>query len=302
MEYTKLLREAYYATFEHKRMWWLGMAVLTGSGLGFRIFSNGAQYLPGALEDATGESLDELFADPVWQQWWSDSWWILFIALGCLFLFWIVALLIHLVAQSGLYYGAEQARLGKPVLFGAMCRVGVTTIGRYFGFYILLALMRFIAGLAFLIAFITLAASLVGLVFAVPLLFVTLLTSWAIALLVEVFVIYCLQGMTLRQYSSIDTFRYAWKTLQTNWLNSLLMAGVMLLIALVIGLASFCLYLILLAPFAILAYVAYTSEAWLMFGLSLAVGSLVIMAVWLTLKGMIQSFYVHVWHRVYASF
>ena len=302
MEYTKLLREAYHATFEHKGMWWLGMAVMTGGGIGSQFFSNGVQFIPDVIEDAGGGSFDEFFADPVWQQWWADSWWLVVVGLGLLMLLWIVAVLTHLVAQSGLYYGAEQARLGKPVQFGTMCVVGLKTIWRYFGFYVLLACARFLVGLAFIVALLTLAASIIGLIMVVPLLLVTVLFSWIVALLVEVFVVYCLQGMTLRQYSAWNTFSYAWKMLRQHWLDSALMAGLVWLIKLGFGLASFFLYLILIVPFAILAYVAYTSEAWLMLVLSLAVGSTVILAVWLSLKGMIQSFYAHVWHRVYASF
>ncbi len=303
MDYSKLIRDSYQTTFQHKRMWWLGMAVLTGSTVGGRLISTGIQEAISFSDNTElSNEIALFFNSQGMQDWWADSWWLVLVIVGLLFVLWIVAILTHLVAQSGLYFGAQQARLGQPVKFGAMCAIGVKTIWRYFGFYILLAIARFLAGLAFFISFISLLASIIGVIVAVPIIFAVMMLSWVLAIVIEVYVIFCLQGMTLNQYSSWDTFYQAWMVLRKNYLESILTAVLVILIKGALGLASFFLYLILVSPFAILVYVAYTSEAWLMFILSLVIGSLVIFSIRLLLKGMVQSFYAHLWHRLYASF
>jgi hypothetical protein len=303
VEYTKLLREAYQATWQHKRMWWLGMAILTGGSLGSNFVSNGLQIV-GDSADTTelSDAIGQWWSDPAVQDWWADSWWILIVVGFLVLLFWIVALFTHLVAQSGLYHGANQARLGQPVKFGEMCKVGIQTTWNYVGFYLLFALGRAVAGLTWTVALVTLAASLIGLVLAVPLAGLSIFAWVAINIVLETFIIYCLQGMTLQRYSGTATFGFAWQLLRQNFLDSVLASILVMLLKLAIGLATLFLYLILILPFAILAYVAYTSQGWLMAGVSSIVGGVLILALWLVLKGMVQSFYTHLWHRIYASF
>lgn len=301
MEYRQLLKESYRATFRHKRMWWLGMAVVGGGGgeVISRIIGQGINI---SLDEngETVQKMEAFFESPLLRLWLEDYWWIVLIMGVSFFLLWIAAIIFHLIARSGLYYGADQARTEQPVYFGKMVQAGVNTFWRYIGFYILLALIENAVMLLLFFNILWLALTIIGVIFAFPLLIISIFLIVPLAMALEVFVIYSLQGITLKRYGIIETMRTTWETLRHHVGENALAYLLIMLIKLVASFAVAVLVVILATPFAILAYVTYTSDAIVGAGLIVFSGLLLIGVLLFIWKGILQSFFSHFWNRVYT--
>lgn len=300
MEYIQLLKKSWQATWRQKMMWWLGMAVLGGgSSVFFRLSVDVADI---ALDDSSGDPspLVEVLNDPLAQLWWQDYWWLVVVVIVALLLLWLMAIVFHLIARSGLYFGAQQARLEQSVRFSEMLHAGVQSFWRYIGFYLLFGVGKLAAQIAIIMNLLLLSATIIGLIVAVPLVVILLLLSFPLAMALEVFVIYSLQGMSLQQYSSAQTMQEAWQKLQRRPGQTALAYVLMIIVKLVVGLGGLLIALLIATPFAIFVYVAYTSQAPLLAVVSGCVGLFVLMVIGLIGKGIFISFQSHFWNRVYT--
>lgn len=299
MDYSQIVQDAWHATLRHKVMWWLGMGVLGGGSIVARVTFEGFNVLIESDEELSSAAA-ALFESPFWRLWLEEYWWMAAIILLLFFILWIMVIVIDLIARSGLYYGANQARQHHPVHFGAMIQAGLHTFWRYVGFFIALALAKMAAVLGIAVSIISLIASVIGILFVLPFAFMALILTIPLAVGVEIFVIYSLQGMTIHRHGSIVTMQHTWQRLRTHAGDSVLAYIMMMVIQFVVRLVWWIVAMVIAAPFAILTYVAYTSDAPLGAVLSLLGGGTFLGVLWLAWKGIIQSFRSHYWHRVYT--
>ncbi len=295
----QLIKDSWQATWRHKNMWWLGMFVFGGGSLSWQFYNSGMNF---ALDsDTTSSGTVGALASPLWRLWLEDYWWVLMLLVFFFFIGAVVAMVLHLIAQSGLYYGANQARLGHPVQLGEMIKAGFSTFFRYLGFYVLLAVAKLVALCLIVINFIGLVWSVIGLLFVLPLFMILLLLSVPLAIAINIFVIYCLQGMTLHHHTIKQTMLPAWQRLRRYPGENALAFIAGIFIELIAGFVLLLVGALVAAPFAILAYVTYTSDAVLGLALSIISGVSLLLIILLVWKAIVRSMMSHYWHRVYAA-
>lgn len=294
MEYGNILKTAWQATWKHKAMWFLGMAIMTGGGSWFTNaggnvnLTDPSDYETAAMWDGIGEFLEE--------------YWFLVVLVGaCVLLLILVAYVCHYIAVGGMYHGAKLAKQGKPVQFWALCQAGTQTFWRVLGATIVFSLAVLVAITIAILSLILLALTIIGLVLAVPGIFLlilgTLPASWIMASLYS----FTIQGIVVERLAIWPAIQAAWQLFKKNWLHTLVAYGcvvgwqvasiiVIVLMLVVIGL-----------PVAIFGVVAYTSQAWLALGLAVLAALSLFGVLALFIKGISQSFAAHAWHGFYVA-
>lgn len=290
MEYGNILKAAWQATWKHKAMWLLGMAIIGGSHIGLTQFSynGGTDYRTDTLLDALGELVQE--------------YWVLVMLIAlCLLLLILTAYVFHYIALGGMYRGAALAKAEQPVQFAALCRAGTET----FWLVLAAALLFKIAIGALMLLLVTglvlLALTIVGLVIVIPLIIILLCLALPARSISASLYSFTIQGIVLQHLGIHQSWQQAWQLWKAHWLDTLLIYLILVGWKVLVSLVCLVGLVLLALPVALLGYLAYTSQAWLVLGLGalVLVGSLTMVA--FLIKGISQSFSAHLWHRCYAA-
>lgn len=290
MEYGNILKAAWQATWKHKAMWLLGMAILGGSHIGITQFSynGGTDYRTATLLDALGELVQE--------------YWILLVLIAvCLLLLILTAYVFHYIALGGIYRGAALAKAEQPVHFVALCRAGTETFWPVLAATLLFSIAIGAVMLLLVTGLVLLALTIVGLVIVIPLVIILLCLALPARSISASLYSFTIQGIVLHNLKIRQSWQRAWPLWKEHWLDTLLIYLILVGWKVVVGMVCVVGLVLLALPVALFGYLAYTSEAWLVLGLGalVIVGSLTLVA--FLIKGISQSFSAHLWHRCYAA-
>lgn len=260
MDYGNLLRRSWDIVWKNKFMFLLGFLAALGSGGGggnsasssnFRISDNDMQLPPEMVENIS--------------RYWRELGGVVLAVICLLFILGIVLWLVRLVAQTGLIDAASRIDDGGTSSFGAAMRVGASKLTSMaglnllmFGPFILFGLIAAGVAIAFFgpvfgellrgnpdpnfnVGAFGVVGACLGVIgcLMVPL-----------ALIVNVIYPFAQRGLVLRNLGIVDSIRHGWQVVKENVGDVILIIVIFLVIGFLFGLAS----LIVLLPFAFLAF------------------------------------------------
>lgn len=298
MNYGQIIKSAWQATWRYRAMWILGMAVLGGCNGGSTLLNVAAEALPDTT--ATSDYETQLLQDAMLDM--AEEYWILLLLVAvCVLLLIILTYVFHFIALGGMYQGAQAAGLQQPVQFGTMCKAGTKSFWRTIGVSLLIRLSVMIPLLFAFFTLIALAITVVGLVIAVPLLIILLISVLPLGWVVYSVYQLALQLIVLEQGAVLSSLTQAFQLWRANWKASIMIYLMNILNNGVVGVVTVLVSGLIALPLVIFGYFAYSSQAWLAIGLLILAGLLLILTVAFLLKGIAQSFSTHLWHRFYAE-
>lgn len=295
MEYSNILKTAWQATWRHKAMWFLGMAIMGGCNT--VTFNTGGNI--GSVIDTsdyqTANMMDGLFEL-------LEQYWLLVLLFGiCFFLLILVAWVVHYIALGGIYHGAMLAKQDKPVRFWALCQAGTQTFWRVVGTSLLFSIVIGAVMTIVVLSLIFLAFTVIGLIIVIPAIFLLVILALPMSWIIGTLFSFTIQGIVVEQYRIWQSCKAAYALFKKHWL------GTLIAYASVVGwsVAAMFLAIILVVligfPVAIFVVVAYTSQAWLALGLAVLAGVSIFGLILLFIKGISQSFAAHTWHGFYIA-
>lgn len=295
MEYSKILKQAFEYTKKHRSMWWLGMLVASGGG-GLSNANLPADFGDSAFTDSEIQRVVNSASN------WVVEYWYIVIMLGLLLLAIILlSIILHFIATAGLYYGANQARLGKHVTFKAMCKAGMKPFWRVVGLHLLIGLASVLAVGVPIVVLVLIGITIIGLVIAIPAFIVFLIALFPFMAALGIITTYATQYVVLDNEHILDSIRKAWKLLRSNLSDSAVIYLLTIVINIGIVLASIGIILIIAIPFAIIGFIAYNASGWIPVIIVAALGLVVVSIAMLFVKGIKHTYFFNVWHLTFAE-
>lgn len=257
--YREVLKRAYEATKKFKFLWIFGFfAAFLGAGGEFEtlfnsyidigersrgIFSLRPFYQDGFLWTMY-ESTTDFFGAYPWQA---------FLFLLLLFVVVIVVVWLAIVSQIGLFDAGNRIAKGKDVSYAEAYRVG----NKHFGSVLLINLvvkitmyaLFVVIGTPLIAAFLIRDSIIAGTVFVVLLFFVFV----PISIIVSFVVKYAIAYIVIKGKSVGESIKLGWRLFKDQWLVSIEMAFIILVIGIIVGLFILLLMGIAAVPFILIA-------------------------------------------------
>lgn len=296
MDYGKILKQAYHATFKHKSLWFLGMLVFSGVKFSVPNFgTNSAELFNNGMFSDADPSLGsgmENFGSSI-----ADYWWVIAIVMGLVLVLWLVALVLNNIAVAGMMIGADQARQGGKPTFVSSFKAGLPYFWKVLGMNVLLGLA--VGGVVVVISIplVLLAITIVGLIIAIP----GFILLFAALMIVVPFKMYALQNIVLRQQSIMDSYKSAWYMLRHNFGNSIVMVLFLGLIGFGVAFGALIIFGLVAGIFVALGFVAYAVAQWVLVVPIIIIGALVLIILTFLLKGIMTTFKYTVWHLTFIE-
>ena len=300
MNYGQLIKAAWYATWQNRSMWWLGMAVFATS-LPTQLLSLARQDWHTLTNltssgDYNTQALISSLTDLIAQY----RVLLILIAACCIALV-VLAYVCHCVAIGGLYHAAVEAKVGRRLSVKEMCQRGSKTVGSVLAISFILTVLASIP-----VVIVTALLIMVGwtgsgrwiaifLSYIVTFLFLPL--SWLVVSVLNL----SLQTAILEQQSIWMSIKTGWNLWRQHLTDTLLIYVLAIGWRLLAGVTITLFGCLIAIPLVIFCYFAYSSQAWLALGLIILVGITLLLTIGLILKGITQSFFAHLWHGLYAG-
>ncbi|EKD79298.1 MAG: hypothetical protein ACD_41C00108G0001, partial [uncultured bacterium] len=231
----------------------------------------------------------------------TDYWILVVLFVICLLLFIILAYVCHYIALGGIYHGASLAKQGKPVHFWALCQAGTQTFWRVLGVTLLFSISLGLAVTSIVLCLIFLAFTIIGLILVIPgiflLILITIPASWFVAALFS----FTIQGIVIERLTIWDSITAAYRLFKKNWVHTLVAYASVVGWNVAAVIVTLLILVLIAMPVAIFGMVAYTSQAWLAFGLAMLAALSLFGVLALFIKGISQSFAAHAWHGFYIA-
>lgn len=296
MEYSKILKQAFEFTKKHRSMWWLGMLVASSGGGASNI------NIPSDFGESAGPSGAEMDAYVRTFTDWAVTYWYILVMIGLLLLaLALLSIVLHFIATAGMYYGANDARLGKKPTFKNMFKAGVKPFWRLAGLHILIGLGSFLAIGIPLALIILLGITIIGLVVAIPAFIIFIIALFPFIAALSIITTYASQYVVLEDARIIDSLRQAWKLFRSTLGDSV----VMYLLSIVVGIAMFLITaavaIMVMIPFAIIGFIAYNASGWIPVIIVAAIGLILLSVILLIIKGIKHTYAFNMWHLTFAE-
>lgn len=288
MNYSNVINGAWKITKSSKAMWFIGMFVVASGSF------NWGQGVGNLL----GEAIDPDFDITSYEieRWFEEYWWVVLLGIVVILMIALIAWLLNYIATAGLLAGANQARLGNKPRFGWMFTTGLRQGWKVFVIDLLLGLIVMGLMLAAVISMLCMILTIIGILFVPFLLLVMIIAILPLAAAVLAVRLYALQYAVLHNQPIILSLQKAWSLLKVHVVESAAMYGLNMLLKIVVGLAMLLVALLVLLPFAILGFVAYSTFGWLAVTLIIAVASIILGCLLLILRGVSNTYIYSLWH------
>jgi hypothetical protein len=233
----EVLTRAWQNIWKHKVLWIFGILASCARGGGGSSGGGGNrsyQTQPGGNIPFSGEEAQRIFSRIT--QFFDKHIWIIVAAVLFIILLSVVFYALGMMGRIGLIKGTAKAETGAASLsFGEIWSESMPYFWRIFG-------LNFLIGLSFLIIFIPLIlfgviTAGVGFLCIIPLICVLVPLSWVVALILE----QAQAAIVIEDIGMLEGFKRGWQILKTN-------VGPMLIMAIILGVGSLILGLIIAVP------------------------------------------------------
>ncbi|MBU0671175.1 MAG: hypothetical protein ABH835_02785 [Patescibacteria group bacterium] len=295
MEYGNIIKRSFHITFKNKVLWIFGMLVVSGGGGSFMGNSGSSFQQIGTEMDSNqmSDAFNEVsnFLSTYWQI-------LLFVGIGLL-LICLIAMILSIIAQGGLYKGANTASQGVKVKFGEHFKFGLEKFWRVLGINILLVLIMLggiLAGFIVLIPFLLLMViPIIGWIVGFLAIFLLVIAFILFVVGISLFVNYIYCYALIEDNKIKESFKKAWHLLRANFGESLVMGIILFGITFLIAIVALLIIFTLLLVFGIIGYILYESAGLTALLILIAIGLLIMFVIGLFIKGIRNTYIFSAW-------